>query len=105
LRTTPRRYRPEYSNPKPLERTQNWIKLGGKVTWVPYKTRNSNDGEVKYHALPFGKFIGEQNDHREAIKEIVIGPKATLSEGDIRKLLLANGFSGVDIRRSACAFR
>ncbi|MGV1918192.1 hypothetical protein ACQZ5M_20910, partial [Rhizobium sp. 22-785-1] len=32
LRTTPRRYRPEYSNPKPLERTQNWIKLGGKVT-------------------------------------------------------------------------
>ncbi|MFB0692154.1 hypothetical protein ACA106_16690, partial [Agrobacterium pusense] len=33
LRTTPRRYRPEYSNPKPLERTQNWIKLGGKVTF------------------------------------------------------------------------
>ncbi|MCR5944284.1 hypothetical protein FG152_26485, partial [Ochrobactrum sp. XJ1] len=25
------RYRPKYSNPKPLERTQNWIKLGGKV--------------------------------------------------------------------------
>lgn len=22
---------PEYSNPKPLERTQNWIKLGGNV--------------------------------------------------------------------------
>jgi|GEM_PF-2732708 hypothetical protein len=78
---------------------------GREKPWVPYKTRNSNDGEVKYHALPFGKFIGEQNDHREAIKEIVIGPKATLSEGDIRKLLLANGFSGVDIRRSACAFR
>ncbi|MDL2403915.1 hypothetical protein PY649_34210, partial [Rhizobium mayense] len=32
LRTATRRYRRKYSNPKPLERTQNWIKLGGKVT-------------------------------------------------------------------------
>ncbi|SDF58793.1 hypothetical protein SAMN05421750_1171, partial [Agrobacterium pusense] len=39
LRTTPRRYRPEYSNPKPLERTQNWIKLGGKVTADKSKNR------------------------------------------------------------------
>ena len=31
LGTKTRRYRPEYSNPKPLERTQNWIKLEGKV--------------------------------------------------------------------------
>ncbi|MDL2403906.1 hypothetical protein PY649_34165, partial [Rhizobium mayense] len=31
LRTATRRYRRKYSNPKPLERTQNWIKLGGKV--------------------------------------------------------------------------
>ncbi|KQX45478.1 hypothetical protein ASE29_34770, partial [Ensifer sp. Root74] len=31
LRTATRRYRPQYSNPKPLEQTQNWIKLGGKV--------------------------------------------------------------------------
>ncbi|MFK3968887.1 patatin-like phospholipase family protein, partial [Ensifer adhaerens] len=33
LRTATRRYRPQYSNPKPLEQTQNWIKLGGKVIW------------------------------------------------------------------------
>ncbi|MGO7807887.1 hypothetical protein ACC694_37120, partial [Rhizobium ruizarguesonis] len=26
------RYRTNNSNQKPLERTQNWIKLGGKVT-------------------------------------------------------------------------
>ncbi|WP_234820332.1 MULTISPECIES: IS3 family transposase [Sinorhizobium] len=32
LRTATRRYRRNCSNPKPLERTQNWIKLGGKVT-------------------------------------------------------------------------
>ncbi|MEI1247982.1 hypothetical protein V8P77_08085, partial [Rhizobium sp. 1AS14I] len=34
LRTATRRYRyhPKYRNQKPLERTQNWIKLGGKVT-------------------------------------------------------------------------
>jgi putative transposase len=32
LRTATRRHGPKYSNPKPLERTQNWIKLGGKVT-------------------------------------------------------------------------
>ncbi|MCO5960218.1 hypothetical protein NBH21_26025, partial [Rhizobium sp. S101] len=31
LRTAPRRYRHKHNNPKPLERTQNWIKLGGKV--------------------------------------------------------------------------
>ncbi|MBB2755187.1 UNVERIFIED_ORG: hypothetical protein GGI57_005929, partial [Rhizobium aethiopicum] len=31
-RTATRRYRRKYSNPKPSERTQNWIKLGGKVT-------------------------------------------------------------------------
>lgn len=30
LRTASRRYRPEYSNPKPLERTENWIKLGAR---------------------------------------------------------------------------
>ena len=30
--TATRRYRPKYSNPKPLERTQSWIKLGGEVT-------------------------------------------------------------------------
>jgi hypothetical protein len=35
FRTTPLRYRPQYSNPKPLEQTQNWIKLGGKVTSYP----------------------------------------------------------------------
>ncbi|MBB4390788.1 hypothetical protein GGE61_007166, partial [Rhizobium leguminosarum] len=32
LRTATRRYRTNNSNQKPLERTQNWIKLGGKVT-------------------------------------------------------------------------
>jgi hypothetical protein len=32
LRTATRRYRPNNSNQKPLERTQNWIKLGVKVT-------------------------------------------------------------------------
>ena len=36
LRTATRRYRPEYSNPEPLERTQNWIKLGGNVTYFFY---------------------------------------------------------------------
>ncbi|RVG83043.1 hypothetical protein CN218_34310, partial [Sinorhizobium meliloti] len=31
-RTATRRYRRKYSNPKPLARTQNWLKLGGEVT-------------------------------------------------------------------------
>ncbi|MGO7572908.1 hypothetical protein ACC699_36105, partial [Rhizobium ruizarguesonis] len=31
LRTATRRYRTNNSNQKPLERTQDWIKLGGKV--------------------------------------------------------------------------
>ncbi|KKZ84475.1 hypothetical protein CO674_34840 [Rhizobium hidalgonense] len=35
LRTATRRYRRKYSNPKPSERTQNWIRLGGKVSGLP----------------------------------------------------------------------
>ncbi|WP_165418984.1 hypothetical protein [Rhizobium leguminosarum] len=31
LRTATSRYQTNNSNQKPLERTQNWIKLGGKV--------------------------------------------------------------------------
>ncbi|WP_332302394.1 DUF2971 domain-containing protein [Rhizobium sp. GR12] len=78
---------------------------GREKPWTPYKTRNSGNSEIKYHSLPFGKFIDDRNDHREAIKEVVIGPKSALSEGDIRNLLSENGFFGVEIRKSACAFR
>ncbi|MBY5816675.1 hypothetical protein HFN60_13615 [Rhizobium leguminosarum] len=31
LRTATRRYHLKYRNQKPLERTQDWIKLGGKA--------------------------------------------------------------------------
>ncbi|MGO6784299.1 hypothetical protein ACC699_36820, partial [Rhizobium ruizarguesonis] len=34
------RYRTNNSNQKPLERTQNWIKLGGKVNLYPQKSSN-----------------------------------------------------------------
>lgn len=34
LRTATRRYRREYNNPKPPERTQNWIKLEGRGQYI-----------------------------------------------------------------------
>ncbi|MDL2403976.1 hypothetical protein PY649_34565, partial [Rhizobium mayense] len=54
LRTATRRYRRKYSNPKPLERTQNWIKLGGKVTVAAdlIPIRNGGAGERVGESIP-----------------------------------------------------
>ncbi|MGO6888570.1 hypothetical protein ACCS89_20360, partial [Rhizobium johnstonii] len=45
------RYRTNNSNQKPLERTQNWIKLGGKVR------RHAQDSGIspKRHGSGFGR--------------------------------------------------
>ncbi|NTG73579.1 hypothetical protein G6M02_09645, partial [Agrobacterium rhizogenes] len=53
LRTATRRYPREYNNPKPPERTQNWIKLGGNVTFGHY---NFVDLEVDDEAI--SAFLG-----------------------------------------------
>ncbi len=50
LRTATRRDRPKYSNQKPLERTQNWIKLGGKVRGMPHHSK-----EVGRVRIAFGR--------------------------------------------------
>lgn len=82
------------------------LSLNGKERhWTKCKTRQSGQNTIRYHSFPFGKFTAEKNDPREAIHEVIIGPKAALTEGDVRKVLLDCGFSGFLIKKSACAFR
>ncbi|MBA8801689.1 hypothetical protein FHW77_005446, partial [Agrobacterium sp. RC10-4-1] len=77
LRTTPRRYRPEYSNPKPLERTQNWIKLGGKVKssetidWPSGLTKAEADRAVRYALWEMNGFPAWLVSLSKAFPEIV----------------------------------
>ncbi|KQM32907.1 hypothetical protein ASF03_11280 [Rhizobium sp. Leaf68] len=78
---------------------------GTEKKWSRHKIRGSDHEKIKYHALPFGKFSKDKNDHREAITEVIIGPNAVLSEADLRLLLLDNGYSNFSIKKSICAFR
>ncbi|MGZ2441981.1 hypothetical protein ACVI55_004417 [Sinorhizobium medicae] len=57
LRTASRRYRPEYSNPKPLERTENWIKLGGKVRTFRTRSLPRLRMDQKRKKPPYGGFF------------------------------------------------
>ncbi|MBS3652395.1 M20/M25/M40 family metallo-hydrolase, partial [Pseudaminobacter sp. 19-2017] len=56
-------YRPIYRNQKPLERTQNWIKLGGKVRRsraqaVSARTEHNSPSNKGKHAGNLGAPVG-----------------------------------------------
>ncbi len=78
---------------------------GKEKHWIPHKIRQVNGVNVKYHSFPFGKFVKDTNDHREAIFEVVVGPKSKLSHSEVHQMLLDGGYSNFVIKKSVCAFR
>ncbi|NMG38535.1 DUF2971 domain-containing protein [Chelativorans sp. ZYF759] len=76
-----------------------------EMQWKKFRTRQAGEKMIKYHSLPFGKFVGQENNPREAVFCVLLGPKSNLSEGDVKKILLDNGFSSFNVSSSTCAFR
>ncbi|MDP3898094.1 MAG: DUF2971 domain-containing protein [Mesorhizobium sp.] len=93
-------------NEPPPRRVPVSLSLDGtERPWAKPRVRQTSEHEIKFHSLPFGKFSNGKNDPKEAIFEVVIGSKADMTEGDVRRLLLDTGFSGFAIRKSSCEFR
>ncbi len=78
---------------------------GKEKPWIKPKVRETNGQSIRFHSIPFGKFSNGKNDPREAIFEVVIGPKTQSAEADVRRLLLDAGYSNFSLRRSSCEFR
>jgi hypothetical protein len=93
------------SEPPPKRMPVSLAMNGREKQWERYKTRNASGKTIRYHSLPFGKFSNERNDPREAVYEIIVGPKANLAEAEVRAILLDGGFSNFTIKKSTCAFR
>lgn len=94
----------------PLEKASPLIPLSlsndeREFPWRPHKTRKNNGKDVHYHSLAFGKYRGSSNDHKEAIQQVIIGPKSQLAKRDVAEILLDNGYANFEIMNSECSFR
>jgi hypothetical protein len=75
------------------------------VFWSKPLSRPGQNGSVDYKAFPFGRRKDQTSDSTRAIDRIVIGPRCTLTEADIRTLLEKNGYAGFEIEKSDCQIR
>jgi hypothetical protein len=78
---------------------------GDPVMWREPLKRETRNGSVSYYDLKFGKFSDVDYDPSNAFCDIVIGPNADFSPGDVEKLLRENGFEVPPITKSVAAFR
>jgi Protein of unknown function (DUF2971) len=75
------------------------------VLWSKPLSRPGQNGFVDYKAFPFGRRKDRTSDSTRAIHRIVIGPRCSLTETEIRTLLEKNGYAGFKIEKSDCQIR
>jgi hypothetical protein len=80
------------------EKRTGSLKVIGKITDLRF--RWSRYGLVPYFPCPFVALR-----RRDAIKELVLGPKNPSDPETIRRLLLLQGYHDVSVRRSAASYR
>jgi hypothetical protein len=75
------------------------------VFWSKPLSRSRLDGTVEYKAFPFGRRTDSTSNPSRAIERVVIGPRCTLTEADVRALLEFNGLEGFEVEKSECLVR
>jgi len=77
----------------------------GEKLFSDLKTRKSENGEVRYLSLPFGKYKDGKHHPRKAIARAIIGPKSPLEKEEVAEMLEAAGFEGFEVVNSDCLIR
>jgi hypothetical protein len=75
------------------------------VLWAKPLSRTRLTGSVDYKAFPFGRRRNHTSDWSRAIDRVVIGPRCSLTETDVRALLDSNAFEGFEVEKSECQIR
>lgn len=75
------------------------------VLWTKPLNRSRLGGLVDYKAFPFGRRENHTSDSSRAIERVIIGPRCSLVEEDIRNLLGANGYENFEVEKSDCQIR
>lgn len=78
---------------------------GQLVKWTPPLTRDSPTGIVRYLTFPFGRFRDGGYDPTKAIREIIVGPKCSMTPEDVEAAMIANGFQDFVVASSDCQIR
>lgn len=78
---------------------------GTPVLWTKPLNRSGSNQPTDYMSFPFGRRNNHASDPSRAIERVVIGPRCTMTETDIKNLLEKNGYSGFEIEESDCQIR
>ncbi|NNM73056.1 DUF2971 domain-containing protein [Enterovirga aerilata] len=78
---------------------------GTETHWTEPLVRQVDGRPISYLEFPFGQYRDGAYDPRRAIKDVIIGPKCTLTELEVRDWLERCGFEDVVVRQSTCAVR
>jgi hypothetical protein len=75
------------------------------VFWSEPLSRTGPNGPVEYKSFPFGRRKNGSSEPGRAIERVVIGPRCTMTEAEVRALLASNGFEGFEVEKSECQIR
>lgn len=73
--------------------------------WVQPLFRTRGTTQIPYLSFPFGRARDGERRHKWAIERIIIGPKCSMSEAEVRELLHSEGYENVEVARSNCQIR
>jgi Protein of unknown function (DUF2971) len=75
------------------------------VLWAKPMSRSRSNRIVEYKSFPFGRRTNGTTDPSRAIERVVIGPRCTLTEADVKSMLWSSGFEGFEVEKSECLIR
>jgi hypothetical protein len=67
--------------------------------------RKVNGKDVRYIAMPYGKYNSRQHDPSGSIELVIIGPHCALSPSEVEAILLGEGFERFKVIKSNCVWR
>jgi hypothetical protein len=78
---------------------------GSPVYWQKPLSRQLRGARVEYKVFPFGRQKNRTYEYSRAIERVVVGPRCTLSTGEVKSELEKNGFENFEIEKSDCQIR
>lgn len=83
----------------------NYLYPDGVEYFTEVLSRRVPELEIKYVALPFGKYVDGKHDPSEAIQRIILGPLCSTEPSEVKELVASCGFKKFEVVRSICRLR